>query len=344
MRRRLTIKNRLGEPDLRLSIIIPFFNEEASVGPLFQRLRPVLAELHPHYEIICIDDGSNDGTVEALRFAQSADARILILSLSRNFGKEAALTAGLDHASGEAVQFMDADLQHPPELIPEFLVKLSEGWDVVYGVRTCRKGETKVKRFFAGLFYSLMSRISETPLPRDAGDFRMLSRRAADAVRQLQERQRFMKGLFAWVGFRQTPLAYEVEPRRFGQSGWSTLALCRLAWNGILSFTSLPLRVWSLLGSVIAAAAAGYAGWIIIDTLINGADLPGYPTIVTAIFFLGGVQLLSVGILGEYIARIFAETKRRPIYLVRDLLKASEQSLEKPAENARIVRLDAVGN
>ncbi len=328
---------------MRLSIVIPFYNEQESVGPLFARLGPILEDLHPDCEVICVDDGSTDRTVDRLLVAQSRDSRIQVVALSRNFGKEAALTAGLDHAVGDAVLFMDSDLQHPPEMIPEFLAKLGEGWDVVYGVRTSRKCERPIRRLLTGAFYSLMSRTAEAPLPRDAGDFRILSRRAADAVRSLPERERFMKGLFAWVGFRQVALSYVVEPRQFGRSSWSLFRLTRLALNGVVSFTSLPLRVWSLIGFAIASASALYAVWIVGDTLFNGADLPGYPTIVTAIFFLGGVQLLSVGILGEYVARIFTETKQRPIYLVQDLYKSSRKTRQQEV-SGRMVRLDVVGN
>jgi glycosyltransferase involved in cell wall biosynthesis len=236
---------------------------------------------------------------------------------------------------------MDSDLQHPPEMIPEFLAKLSEGWDVVYGVRDSRKCDAPLRRFLTGMFYSLMAKAGETRLPRDAGDFRILSRRAADAVRALPERERFMKGLFAWVGFRQTALAFEVQPRRYGRSSWSLFQLVRLGLDGLISFTSLPLRVWTSIGFTIASLAALYAAWIVGDTMINGADLPGYPTIVTAIFFLGGVQLLSVGILGEYVARIFTETKQRPIYLVQDFFKVSRDAKQEPG---RVVRLDVLQN
>jgi glycosyltransferase involved in cell wall biosynthesis len=324
---------------LRLSIIIPFFNEQDSVGPLFERLGPVIDDLHPDCEVICIDDGSTDRTVERLLVVQSRDRRVQITSLSRNFGKEAALTAGLDAAAGDVVLFMDADLQHPPEMIPEFLAKISEGWDVVYGIRTSRKNEAPIRRILTGVFYSLMSANAEAPLPRDAGDFRILSRRAADAVRSLPERERFMKGLFAWVGFRQVAISYVVGPRHSGRSSWSLLRLMRLALNGLVSFSSLPLRVWSLIGFAIASASALYATWIVGDTLLHGTDLPGYPTIVTAIFFLGGVQLLSVGILGEYVARIFTETKRRPIYLVQDVFRATQRTAQKLSDR-RVVRLD----
>ncbi|MGE3302403.1 MAG: glycosyltransferase family 2 protein [Hyphomonadaceae bacterium] len=327
---------------MRLSIVIPVFNEQDSIEALFKRLTPVIDELHPECEVICVDDGSSDGTIDRLLAVQAKDPRVQIMALSRNFGKEAALTAGLDQASGDAVLFMDADLQHPPELIPEFLGKLSEGWDVAYGVRVSRKEESPLRATFSRVFYALMARTSESPLPRDAGDFRILSRRVADALRQLQERQRFMKGLFAWVGFKQAAIPYVVEPRRHGKSSWSMLRLAGYAWSGLISFTSLPLRIWSMLGLFVALASGAYASWIVADTLINGADLPGYPTIVTAIFFLGGVQLLSIGILGEYVARIFTETKQRPVYLVGNLFKAEKKaSQETPA---RVVRLDVLGN
>jgi glycosyltransferase involved in cell wall biosynthesis len=323
---------------LRLSIVIPFFNEQDSVQPLIEALTTVLDDLYPESEVICVDDGSTDRTVQYLLAAQAKDFRIQIITLSRNFGKEAALTAGLDRASGDAVLFMDSDLQHPPELIPEFLAKLSEGWDVVYGVRDSRKSDAPLRRFLTGLFYSLMAGAGDARLPRDAGDFRILSRRAADAVRALPERERFMKGLFAWVGFRQTALTFEVKPRLHGRSSWSLFRLMRLGLNGLISFTSLPLRVWSFIGFAVASAAAFYALWIVGDTMINGADLPGYPTVVTAIFFLGGVQLLSVGILGEYVARIFTETKQRPIYLVQDFYKRSRRGQQEAG--SRVVNLD----
>lgn len=325
---------------MRLSIVIPFYNEEDAVGALFERLADVLDDLHPDCEIICVDDGSTDTTVKQLMLAQRSEPRIEIVALSRNFGKEAALTAGLDRASGDAVLFMDADLQHPPEMIPEFLAKISEGWDVVYGVRTSRKSEARWRRALTSLFYSVMTCAADTDIPRDAGDFRILSRRSADAIRRLKERERFMKGLFAWIGFKQVGIPYAAEPRRFGKSSFSLFSLTKFALNGLLSFTSLPLRVWSFVGFAIAAASSAYAAWIVGDTLINGNDLPGYPTIVTAIFFLGGVQLLCVGIVGEYIARIFTETKQRPLYLVQDVFQPVRNKSEEPA---RVVRLDIVG-
>lgn len=324
---------------MRLSVVIPFYNEEASVRPLFARLWPVLEGLAAEIEIICIDDGSHDATSRRLLAQRATDARVHVIALSRNFGKEAALTAGLDHATGDAIVFMDGDLQHPPELIADFLAKMEDGWDVVYGVKRSRQGENPLYAAFSRLFYSGFSKAADIPLPRDAGDFRIISKRVADALRQMRERQRFMKGLFAWVGFKQTGIEFHAEPRRHGRTSWSLASLTGLAWDGIVSFSSLPLRFWSFLGLLIATASGAYAAYIVIDTMLHGNPLPGYPTIVTAIFFLGGVQLLSVGIVGEYVARIFTEAKQRPLYLVQDKYMTRRQMRTEGARG-EVVHLD----
>jgi polyisoprenyl-phosphate glycosyltransferase len=304
---------------MRLSVLIPFYNEAAGVADLFARLLPVLDGMAIEAEVLCIDDGSRDATLARLLEAQARDSRLVILRLSRNFGKEAAMTAGLEHASGDAVMILDADLQHPPELIPKFLETLNSGFDMVYGVRRDRKTDGPVRGAFSNLFYRLMARSGDVPVPKDAGDFRILSRRAVAALNRLHERGRFMKGLFAWIGFPQTSLEFDVEPRRHGGSTWSALKLAHYAWDGVVSFTSLPLRTWSVMGLVIAALSGGYAIWIVVDTLRRGADVPGYPSIVTSIFFLAGIQLLSIG---EYVARIFNETKQRPVYIIENVFRA----------------------
>jgi glycosyltransferase involved in cell wall biosynthesis len=299
-----------------ISCIVPVFNEEAVVDNFVQALQDELRNLTNRFEIILVDDGSHDKTVEKI-LALPKDHRVKLLSLSRNFGKEIALTAGLEHSSGDVCIIMDADFQHPIDMIPIFLQHWSQGYDMVYGTRTHRESEAYVKRSFARLFYWLMHNITKIDMPNNAGDFRLMDRKIIIALQQFPERTRFMKGLYAWVGFKTLGIPFEVKDRAAGRSSWRFSRLTELAITGITSFSDVPLRVWGFIGFVISVFSMIYAIYIVTETMIYGTDFPGFPTIIVAIMFLGGIQLLSIGILGEYIARIFTEVKQRPKYLLQ---------------------------
>ncbi len=300
---------------LFISCIVPVFNEELNISRFLLELTACLESLTDSYEIIVVDDGSKDATIETI-CKLPKNSHIKVLGFSRNFGKEIALTAGLDHCSGDVAILIDADFQHPIELIPVFLEKWAGGSDMVYGLRNSRKNESRAKRSFALLFYWLMSKLSKITIPNHAGDFRLLDRKVIHALNHVNERTRFMKGLYAWVGFNTCAVPYDVKERAGGQSAWGFGKLTELAITGITSFSDVPLRVWGFVGFIISLVSLIYAIYIVTVTLLFGADLPGFPTLVVAIMFFGGVQLLSIGILGEYIARIFTEVKRRPNYIV----------------------------
>jgi glycosyltransferase involved in cell wall biosynthesis len=301
-----------------LSIVVPFFNEAPNVARFFSRLLPVLEGIGADWEVVCIDDGSADDTLARLVALHATEPRIKVLALSRNFGKEAALSAGLVHAGGAAVIPMDADLQHPPELIPDLLAKWREGFDVVYAVRRERTGQSWLSRLRAKAFYWLFDRLSEVPLPRETGDFRLLDRKVVAVINAMPERTRFMKGIFAWVGFRQTGIPYTQEERRFGETKWGLFRLLRFAFDGLVAFSDYPLRVWALIGSVISGFAFLYIVVRLIRTLVYGIDVPGYESIIVTILFLGGVQLITLGIIGHYLGRVFNEVKGRPLFIVRE--------------------------
>jgi glycosyltransferase involved in cell wall biosynthesis len=291
------------------------------VLPIFHdRLSTVLATLALPAEILYIDDGSTDRTPQLLRSLRSTDARIGVIKLSRNFGKEAALTAGLDHCRGDVVIVIDADLQDPPELIPELLRCWTQGYDVVYGRRVSRQGETVLKRSTSYLFYRLMGRLSRVHIPHDTGDFRLLSRRTVESLRVLREQHRFMKGLFAWVGYPQIAIEYQRQPRQAGRTKWNYWRLWNFALEGITSFSTAPLKVATYLGLLISMFAFTFAAKVTVATLLYGDPVRGYPSLIVVILFLGGVQLISIGLLGEYIARIFNEVKQRPLYLIQSHL------------------------
>lgn len=299
-----------------ISCVVPVYNEEAVVADFIRCLQQALHTLTSRFEIIIVDDGSRDHTVEKVQQLPK-DEHVKLLALSRNFGKEIALTAGIEHARGEVTVLMDADFQHPVEVIHEFLAKWADGYDMVYGIRQDRESESLLKRNFARLFYWMMRKVSSVDMPRNAGDFRLMDRKITDAIKLFPERTRFMKGLYAWVGYKSIGIPFEVKERAAGKSSWGFLRLAELAITGIASFSDIPLRVWSMIGFAISFIAMIYAVYIVTVTLLYGADLPGFPTLVVAIMFLGGIQLLSIGILGEYIARIFTEVKQRPKYLLR---------------------------
>jgi len=303
-----------------LSVVVPCHDEADGLPTLHARLSTVMNALALSWELVCVNDGSTDATLAVLRRLRAADARMTVINLSRNFGKEAALTAGLDHARGEAVIVIDADLQDPPELIPELVARWRDGFDVVYAQRRRRDGDGWLKRATARGFYRLMSRVGGVRLPRDVGDFRLMSRRATDAVLTLREHHRFMKGIFAWVGFPSVAVPYDRAAREAGSSSWSYWRLWNLALEGITSFTTAPLRIATYVGLLVALVALLYGVFLIVHTIVMGASVPGYPSLMTVVLFMGGVQLMTLGILGEYVGRVFNETKRRPLYLLERVL------------------------
>jgi len=300
---------------LFISCIVPVFNESALVQSFFPQLADSLGKLTNQFEIIAIDDGSRDDTVAHLQ-TLPASCRVKLIALSRNFGKEIALTAGLEHCSGDVAILMDADFQHPLEVLPTFVKNWGEGFDMVYGVRNNRNNESAIKRRMASLFYWIMTKITKIDIPNNAGDFRLLDRKIINVLNSFQERTRFMKGLYAWVGFKKVAVPFDIQDRAAGKSSWGLRRLTELAITGITSFSDVPLRVWGLIGFIVSSLALFYAIFFLTYTLIYGADSPGFPSLIVAVMFLGGIQLLSIGILGEYIARIFTEVKQRPKYII----------------------------
>jgi polyisoprenyl-phosphate glycosyltransferase len=303
---------------VEISVVVPVHNEAPGLAGFFARLIPVLDRLGTSYEIICVDDGSSDDSLARLLELRERMPPLRVLSLSRNFGKDVAISAGFDHARGAAVVPIDADLQDSPELIERMVAKWREGYDVVYATRGRRAGESWFKRMTARSFYRVLDRITDIPIPHDTGDFRLLDRRVVDVLVRLPERTRFMKGLFAWVGFKQTALMFDREPRHAGASKWSYWRLWNFALDAITSFSSLPLRVWSYVGFVIALFSFLYAVFLAGLKIIRGVDVPGYISLMVVVLFFGGVQLITLGIIGEYMARMYNEVKGRPLYLVRD--------------------------
>lgn len=312
-----------------VTVLVPVKDEQEAILPFVRRVATVLEALgEPQgWEILFVDDGSEDGTLAAILGANQADPRIRCVSLSRNFGKEAALSAGLDHAGGQVVVPLDVDLQDPPEVIATMLVRWREGYDVVYGVRRNRESDTLPKRLTADLYYRAHNWLSKDKIPEHAGDFRLLDRKVVNVIRRMPERNRFMKGLFAWAGFRQTAVEYDRTERQVGRTKFNYWKLWTLALDGITSGSTVPLRVWSYLGALVAVFALLYAGFIWVRTIVFGVDVPGYPSLMVATLFFGGVQLISLGVLGEYVGRILVETKHRPIYVVRETVGAAIQPM-----------------
>ncbi|BAY20377.1 putative glycosyl transferase [Calothrix sp. NIES-2100] len=321
------------QDDVELSVIVPMYNEEQNIDYLFERLIAALNPLKIKYEIVCVNDGSKDNTLKCLIEHHRRNPAIKVVNLSRNFGKEIALTAGIDYAIGAAVIPIDADLQDPPELIAELIAKWREGYDVVYATRRSRQGESWLKRLTAKMFYQTIERMSPVPIPRNTGDFRLLDRRVVDTLKQLPEHNRFMKGLFAWVGFNQTSILYDRPQRYRGVTKWNYWRLWNFALDGITSFSFVPLKVWSYFGLTLSLLSFLYASFLIIRTLILGIDIPGYASLMVTVLFLGGVQLLSLGIIGEYLGRVYEQVKGRPLYLVRECYGFSSESFNQPAQN-----------
>jgi glycosyltransferase involved in cell wall biosynthesis len=315
-----------------VSVVVPAYNESAVLEAFHARLSAVTAQLADYrWEIVFVNDGSQDATQACIEAIAARDGRVAFVDLSRNFGKEIAMTAGLDHARGDAVVVIDADLQDPPELIAELIARWREGFDVVYATRVERSGETWLKKATANAFYRVMNKVSQVPVPADTGDFRLMSRRSVDALLQLRERHRFMKGLFAWVGFPSTSVRYKRDARAAGTTKFNYWKLWNFALEGITSFTTAPLKFATYLGMIVAVAAFLAGGWIVVKTLLWGETVRGYPTIMVTILFFGGVQLLCIGILGEYLGRVFMESKSRPLYLVQAYRPAPESSVPSPS-------------
>jgi glycosyltransferase involved in cell wall biosynthesis len=300
----------------KLTVVVPAYNESEGLRDFHARLAAVFDGLDLETEVLYIDDGSSDDTYAVMCALREADPRASTLKLSRNFGKELALTAGLDYADADAVVVIDADLQDPPELIPTFVAHWREGYDVIYGTRASRAGETGFKKWTASNFYRVMGRLSQVPIPRDTGDFRLLSRRALDALKQLRERQRFMKGLFTWVGYRQLAVVYNRDPRHAGETKWNYWRLWNFAIDGITSFSGAPLKLATYVGLATAALAFVFGIWVLGKALVFGDPVRGYPSLMVMVLFLGGVQLVALGVIGEYLGRLYVESKQRPLYLI----------------------------
>jgi len=310
-----------GQGRIILSVVVPTYNEGENIDIFLERIEGILVslveELDGNYEIICVDDGSTDETVERLIFHRERNPSIKILCLSRNFGKEIAMSAGLDHSGGAAVVPIDVDLQDPPEVIPKLFEKWLEGYDIVYATRDSRVSDSLTKRMTSSWFYRVYNSLADTTIPNDTGDFRIMDRRVIDALRVLPERNRFMKGLFSWVGFRQTGVNYQREPRACGKTKWKYWQLWNFALDGIASHSTMPLRIWTYLGLFISVLAFGYAGFLVMRLVVMGVDTPGYASLMVTILFMGGINILTLGIMGEYLGRIYSEVKGRPLYLVR---------------------------
>lgn len=300
----------------RVCIVVPAYNESESLRAFHARLAAVLDALDLDSEVLYVDDGSRDDTYAVMVSLRESDRRVATLKLSRNFGKELALTAGLDHADADAVIVIDADLQDPPELIPQFIRHWREGNDIVYGTRSSRAGETGLKKLTAAGFYRVMSKLSATPVPRDTGDYRLLSRRALEGLKQLRERQRFMKGLFTWVGFQQKAVVYDRDPRFAGSSKFNYWRLWNFALEGITSFSTAPLRIATYVGVLTALLAFVFGLFVFGKALLFGDPVRGYPTLMVVVLFLGGAQLMALGLIGEYLGRLYMEAKQRPLYLI----------------------------
>ncbi len=299
-----------------ISLVCPCFNEEEVIELFMKEINAVLNEINRSFEIIFINDGSQDHTMDKLLFVQKTYNNVRIINLSRNFGKEAALTAGLDNAKGEVIIPIDVDLQDPPELIKDFIIYWEKGNDVVLAKRIDRSTDNFSKRFSANIFYKFHNKIAESPIPENVGDYRLITRKVLKALQQLPESERFMKGLFAWVGFKTAVVEYKRDTRKAGNTTFNGWKLWNLALEGITSFSTLPLKIWLYIGIVISFLSFMYGSLILLKTTFLGIDVPGYASTMTTILFLGGIQLIGIGVLGEYIGRIYMESKRRPTYII----------------------------
>lgn len=310
-----------------LSIVAPVYNEDDGVAAFAQRLLGVVEGLDPDlaWEVVFVNDGSTDRSLEILRELCLADVRLKVVDLSRNFGHQLAISAGIDHAAGDAVVIIDSDLQDPPEVVPEMVERWRKGFKVVYGVRSARAGESRFKLLTAKWFYRMLSRLSDTPLPYDAGDFRLLDRAVVEVLKGMREENRYLRGMVSWAGFPQTSVEYERDARHAGSSKYTLRKMIRLALDGLTSFSEKPLRVAAQLGFLVTLLALGWLVFILADVLLNpDAAIQGWPSLMATILFIGGVQLLSIGILGEYLGRVYRESKHRPLYVVSERVNLDE--------------------
>lgn len=309
-----------------ITLLIPAYNEEEVLPHLYERLDKLANENGSYsWEFLFVNDGSRDKTLEIIQKYAAKDERVSYVNLSRNFGKEIAMIAGIDHIESDAMVIIDADLQDPPELIPEMITWWEKGYDDVYARRKSRAGETLLKKKSSEWFYRVLQRTSRVPIQIDTGDFRLLNRRSIDALKQFRESERYTKGLFSWIGYKKKEILYDRDPRLAGETKWNYVRLFNLAIDGITSFTTAPLRIASVLGFLVSFFAFVYIAYLVIRTLAFGTDLAGYPSMMAVILFLGGIQLLSLGVIGEYVARIFTETKQRPLYFVEEFHSAKHQ-------------------
>jgi polyisoprenyl-phosphate glycosyltransferase len=306
-----------------ITVLIPAYNEEPVLPALYERLTDLAGTLSNYsLEFLFVNDGSRDKTLDIIKKYAKNDDRISYVNLSRNFGKETAMIAGIDHVHSDALVIIDADLQDPPELIPDMVKLWEDGYDDIYARRSKRLGESWFKKFSSRMFYKVLQKSTTIPIQRDTGDFRLLDKRCVDALKQIREKERYTKGFFSWIGFNKKEIKYVRDPRAAGQTHWNYLKLVNLAIDGIVSFTTAPLRISTVMGILVSILAFGYIVYLVIRTLLYGTDLAGYASTMAVILFLGGVQLLSLGIIGEYIGRIFNETKQRPLYFVEDYHQA----------------------
>lgn len=302
----------------KISLVAPMYNESEVIDMFFNAVEGCFSRIDYDYEVICVNDGSIDSTYESLKIISEQNSRVKIVNLSKNYGKEIALTAGLDHVSGDAAIPIDCDLQDPIEIIPQLIEKWKEGFDVVLARRVDRSSDSFLKRCTSSLFYKLIDKVSDVHIPSNVGDFRLMDKKVVFALSQYREKSRFMKGLLASLGFKETVVDYVRAPRAAGETKWNYWKLYKLALEGIISFTSLPLKIWSYIGATVALGAFVFGIYLIFKTLILGIDTPGYASLMVVLLFMSGLILLCLGVIGEYLARIFIESKKRPIYLVMD--------------------------
>lgn len=333
-----TIPNRASAPVPELSVVIPVLNESSGIAPLLARLVPALDKTQLRWAIVFVDDGSTDDTLASIRARHASDPRIKAVALSRNFGKETAVAAGLRYAEGDAVVIMDSDLQHPPESIPDFVAKWREGFDVVFGMRMDRHADSAWRRAGAKSFYKMFHALSGTPLQENSCDFRLLSRRAVDAINRIGERVRYNNGLFAWIGFPSVGIPFDMPPRPSGESSrWLPFKLAHLAVDGIATFSTVPLRVASIAGIIISFVGFLYMASVMIKTLVFGDTVRGYPTLMVTVLFFAGIQLIFLGVIGSYLGRVYEEVKARPLFLVRDEIGfAAPASASAPKADAEL--------
>lgn len=310
-----------------ITILIPAYNEEAVIDKMYEKLDSVCGGLSQHtFEFLFVNDGSTDRTLEQIKAFKKKDSRVQYVDLSRNFGKETAMLAGFDYANGDALIIIDADLQQPPETFAEMIHWWEEGYDDVYAVRKEREGETWLKKWTSNMYYRVLQKVAKVKVYPQAGDFRLLDKKCVAALTQLREHERYTKGMYGWIGFKKKEISYIAEARVAGETKWKLSALMNLALNGITSYSTMPLRIWSIIGFIISMFAFVYLTIEIIRTMLFGTSVAGYPSLIAGILFLGGIQLISLGIIGEYLGRVFVETKERPVYFIQEY---SEKELKK---------------